>query len=225
MLTVLLPENDRSPALRDLLEEMKADGVPINGFLDRCSITILGQSITVGGCAFTFVAIAELENLIKLGRLCILIIAYGRSIFHNAENDVCRIVLFRSVGHGVYRIEEFFVKGNVLAFIKALTVFYRELLEISLPCWLLGICGKSIVRYAEKLCIARIDTAEEIVYGNIEKLCYGDKIFNIGHGSAGFPFLYSLTRNGECLGELFLRNADLGSELVNGFIEQHNYTS
>ena len=35
-------------ALRDLLEEMKADGVPINGFLDRCSITILGQSITVG---------------------------------------------------------------------------------------------------------------------------------------------------------------------------------
>ena len=35
-------------ALRDLLEEMKADGVPINGFLDRCSITIRGQSITVG---------------------------------------------------------------------------------------------------------------------------------------------------------------------------------
>ena len=35
-------------ALRALLEEMKADGVPINGFLDRCSITILGQSITVG---------------------------------------------------------------------------------------------------------------------------------------------------------------------------------
>ncbi len=33
---------------RKMLEEMKADGVPINGFLDRCSITILGQSITVG---------------------------------------------------------------------------------------------------------------------------------------------------------------------------------
>ena len=36
--------------LRTLLEDMKRDGVPINGFLDRCSITITGQSITVGVC-------------------------------------------------------------------------------------------------------------------------------------------------------------------------------
>ena len=36
-------------ALRDLMEEMKRDGVPINGFLDRSSITITGQNITVGG--------------------------------------------------------------------------------------------------------------------------------------------------------------------------------
>ena len=34
-------------ALRDLMEEMKRDGVPINGFLDRSSITITGQNITV----------------------------------------------------------------------------------------------------------------------------------------------------------------------------------
>ena len=37
-------------ALRGLLEEMKRDGVPINGFLDRCSISIVGQNITVGVC-------------------------------------------------------------------------------------------------------------------------------------------------------------------------------
>ena len=35
-------------ALRDLMEEMKRDGVPINGFLDRCTITITGQNITIG---------------------------------------------------------------------------------------------------------------------------------------------------------------------------------
>ena len=29
---------------------MKRDGVPINGFLDRSSITITGQNITVGVC-------------------------------------------------------------------------------------------------------------------------------------------------------------------------------
>ena len=34
-------------ALRILLEDMKRDGVPINGFLDRSSITITGQNITV----------------------------------------------------------------------------------------------------------------------------------------------------------------------------------
>ena len=32
--------------LRELMEEMKRDGVPINGFLDRCRITITGQNIT-----------------------------------------------------------------------------------------------------------------------------------------------------------------------------------
>ncbi len=35
-------------ALRDLMEEMKRDGVPINGFLDRCKINIIGQKITIG---------------------------------------------------------------------------------------------------------------------------------------------------------------------------------
>ncbi len=35
-------------ALRDLMEEMKRDGVPINGFLDRCTIGIAGQNITIG---------------------------------------------------------------------------------------------------------------------------------------------------------------------------------
>ena len=35
-------------ALRDLMEEMKRDGVPINGFLDRCTIGITGQNITIG---------------------------------------------------------------------------------------------------------------------------------------------------------------------------------
>ena len=37
-------------ALRDLLEDMKRDGVPINGFLDRCKINIIGQKITIGVC-------------------------------------------------------------------------------------------------------------------------------------------------------------------------------
>ena len=31
-------------ALRELMEEMKRDGIPINGFLDRCRITITGQN-------------------------------------------------------------------------------------------------------------------------------------------------------------------------------------
>ena len=35
-------------ALRSLMEEMKRDGVPINGFLDRCTIGITGQNITIG---------------------------------------------------------------------------------------------------------------------------------------------------------------------------------
>ena len=37
-------------ALRELMEEMKRDGVPINGFLDRCKINIIGQKITIGVC-------------------------------------------------------------------------------------------------------------------------------------------------------------------------------
>ena len=37
-------------ALRDLMEEMKRDGVPINGFLDRCKISITGQNIRIGVC-------------------------------------------------------------------------------------------------------------------------------------------------------------------------------
>ena len=37
-------------ALRDLMEEMKRDGVPIDGFLDRCKINIIGQKITIGVC-------------------------------------------------------------------------------------------------------------------------------------------------------------------------------
>ena len=32
------------------MEEMKRDGVPINGFLDRCKINIIGQKITIGVC-------------------------------------------------------------------------------------------------------------------------------------------------------------------------------
>ena len=36
--------------LRDLMEEMKREGVPINGFLDRCRIQIVGQNITIGVC-------------------------------------------------------------------------------------------------------------------------------------------------------------------------------
>ena len=38
------------PTLRELMEEMKRDGVPINGFLDRSTLTITGQNITVGVC-------------------------------------------------------------------------------------------------------------------------------------------------------------------------------
>ena len=37
-------------ALRELMEEMKRDGVPINGFLDRCKIGITGQNIRIGVC-------------------------------------------------------------------------------------------------------------------------------------------------------------------------------
>ena len=37
-------------ALRGLMDEMKRDGVPINGFLDRCTIQIVGQKITIGVC-------------------------------------------------------------------------------------------------------------------------------------------------------------------------------
>ena len=52
-------------ALRDLMEEMKRDGVPINGFLDRCRITITGQNITVGVCHGTkFLQEMEFERLL-----------------------------------------------------------------------------------------------------------------------------------------------------------------
>ena len=35
-------------ALRGLFEEMKGDGVPLNGFLDRCAVQIAGGRIAVG---------------------------------------------------------------------------------------------------------------------------------------------------------------------------------
>ena len=34
--------------LRAIFEEMKKDGVPINGFLDRCTLQLEGGCITVG---------------------------------------------------------------------------------------------------------------------------------------------------------------------------------
>ena len=34
--------------LQDLFEEMKRDGIPINGFLDRCTLALEGNAITVG---------------------------------------------------------------------------------------------------------------------------------------------------------------------------------
>ena len=52
-------------ALRDLMEEMKRDGVPINGFLDRCRITITGQNITIGVCHGTkFLQEMQFERLL-----------------------------------------------------------------------------------------------------------------------------------------------------------------
>ena len=52
-------------ALRELMEEMKRDGIPINGFLDRCRITITGQNITVGVCHGTkFLQEMEFERLL-----------------------------------------------------------------------------------------------------------------------------------------------------------------
>ena len=52
-------------ALRELMEEMKRDGIPINGFLDRCRITITGQNITVGVCHGTkFLQEMEFEHLL-----------------------------------------------------------------------------------------------------------------------------------------------------------------
>ena len=51
--------------LREVMEEMKRDGVPINGFLDRCRITITGQNITVGVCHGTkFLQEMEFERLL-----------------------------------------------------------------------------------------------------------------------------------------------------------------
>ena len=44
---------------------MKRDGIPINGFLDRCRITITGQNITVGVCHGTkFLQEMEFERLL-----------------------------------------------------------------------------------------------------------------------------------------------------------------
>ena len=59
-------------ALRILLEDMKRDGVPINGFLDRSSITITGQNITVGVCHGTkFLQEMGFEELLaKRIRVC-----------------------------------------------------------------------------------------------------------------------------------------------------------
>ena len=51
--------------LRELMEEMKRDGVPINGFLDRCRITITGQNITIGVCHGTkFLQEMQFERLL-----------------------------------------------------------------------------------------------------------------------------------------------------------------
>lgn len=51
--------------LRELMEEMKRDGVPINGFLDRCRITITGQNITIGVCHGTkFLREMQFERLL-----------------------------------------------------------------------------------------------------------------------------------------------------------------
>ena len=50
--------------LREVMEEMKRDGVPINGFLDRC-ITITGQNITIGVCHGTkFLQEMQFEDLL-----------------------------------------------------------------------------------------------------------------------------------------------------------------
>ena len=52
-------------ALRELMEEMKRDGVPINGFLDRCTIRITGQNIAIGVCHGTkFLQEMEFERLL-----------------------------------------------------------------------------------------------------------------------------------------------------------------
>ena len=52
-------------ALRGLMDEMKRDGVPINGFLDRCRITITGQNITIGVCHGTkFLQEMQFERLL-----------------------------------------------------------------------------------------------------------------------------------------------------------------
>ena len=51
--------------LRELMEEMKRDGVPINGFLDRCRIAITGQNITIGVCHGTkFLQEMQFERLL-----------------------------------------------------------------------------------------------------------------------------------------------------------------
>ena len=52
-------------ALRELMEEMKRDGVPINGFLDRCTIRITGQNIAIGVCHGTkFLQEMQFERLL-----------------------------------------------------------------------------------------------------------------------------------------------------------------
>ena len=60
-----IPTSLDEAALRELMEEMKRDGIPINGFLDRCRITITGQNITVGVCHGTkFLQEMEFERLL-----------------------------------------------------------------------------------------------------------------------------------------------------------------
>ena len=56
-------------ALRELMEEMKRDGVPINGFLDRCKISITGQNIRIGVCHGTkFLQEMGFEDLLAGGQ-------------------------------------------------------------------------------------------------------------------------------------------------------------
>ena len=51
--------------LRELMEEMKRDGVPINGFLDRCRITITARtSPSASATARSFLQEMQFERLL-----------------------------------------------------------------------------------------------------------------------------------------------------------------